>query len=172
MATGDIKNIYIADSTLTVTNLHSLASNAAYTSGWESPTIDHSTDGALDDAIGLHLVTHASNRQVGAIRVYGVAMVNDSVWPDVFDGTESVETWASAEVRDAAAILAKEVATNATASAVFDIIIPSMRAVFSGTLPKKYALYVTGNATTTTTAQLASSGSTVTVRSSYLNVAA
>lgn len=172
MAAGDIKTTYSADSTLTVTNLHSLAAHQSYLSGWESPTIDHSSDGADDDFIGLHLVTHASNRQVGALRVYGVSMVSESVWPDVFDGTESVETWVSAEVRDAAAILAKEVAVNATASAVFDILIPSMKAVFGGTLPKKYALFVTGNAATTTTTQIAAAGSTVTVRTSYKNVAA
>lgn len=171
MATGDIKTVYIADNTLTVTNLHSLAASSNYTAGWESPTIDHSSDGADDDFVGLHLVTHASNRQAGAIRVHGVAMINDSLWPNVFDGTESVKTWTDTEELDAAAILAKEIVVDNSASAVYDVIIPSMKAVFGGTLPKKYALFVTGNATTTTTAQLASSGSTVTVRSSYKNVA-
>lgn len=171
MASGDVKTAYVVDSVLDVTSLHSLASSATYIAGWQSPFIDHGTDMVLDDAVTLNLVTHASNRQVGAIRVYGVPMLDESTWPDVFDGTQSVETWTSVEHRDAAAFLAKEIAVNATASATFPIIIPSMKAVFGGLLPKKYELWVTGNASTTTTAQLAASGSVVTVRSTYRTVA-
>jgi hypothetical protein len=171
VAAGDIKTFYVADAVIDVTSLHSLASSAAYLAGWQSPFIDHASDLVLDDQLTFHLVTHASNRQVGAIRIYLVAMLDDSVWPDVFDGTQSAETWTSAEIRDAAAFLAKEIAVNATASAVFDVIIPSVRAVFAGFLPKKYEIFITGNASTTTTAQLASSGSTCTLRSTYKNVA-
>ena len=172
MAAGDIKKAFIASSDLTVTNLHSLASSAAYNAGWESATIDHSSDLALDDRLTFRFATHASNRQAGAIRIYLFQPLDDTpTWPDTMDGTESAETWTDEEERDSACILAKEITVDNTASAIYDTIVPSVAAVFGGNMPQKYGIYISGNATTTTTAQFAASGSQVTVKSSYKTVA-
>lgn len=172
MATGDVKKAFVASVTLTVTNLHSLAASATYVGGWESARIDHSADLVLDDKIGLHLVTHASNRQAGAIRVYIIPALDDTpTWPDVFDGTESAESVTDTEELDSCGILAREIVVDNTASAVYDLTVDSVKAVCGGNMPRDYVIFVTGNATTTTTAQLAAAGSTVKITSSYRNVA-
>lgn len=166
-----VKQTYAASAAQTVTNLHSLASSQSYITGWESGAIDNTTNLYLDYRITCHLVTHASNRQAGEIRVYLVGPIDDTTWPDVFDGTESTEAVTDTEERDACCLLAAAVTVDNSASAVMDMQIPSAAAVFGGNLPKKFVIFITGNATTTTTAQFAASGSTVTVTGSYLTVA-
>lgn len=170
MATGDILLKYASSSSITVTNLHSLASSQTWVAGWESGAIDNTTNGYSDYRITLSLVTHASNRQAGEIRVYLIGPTDDTTWPDVFDGTESTETPTDTEELDACAKLAAVLTVDNTASATYVMTIPSVAAVFGGNVPKKFVIYLTGNATTTTTAQFASSGSAVYVTGSYLNV--
>lgn len=171
MATGDIKLVYAASSSITVTNLHSLASSQTWVAGWESNAIDNTSNLYTDYRVVLSLVTHASNRQAGEIRVYLVGPTDDTTWPDVFDGTESTETPTDTEELEACARLARVLTVDNTASATYVIDIPSVAAVFGGNLPKKFVIYVTGNATTTTTAQFAAAGSAVYVTGSYYNVA-
>jgi hypothetical protein len=172
MATGDILKKYAASSAQTVTNLHSLASSQSWVAGWESGAIDNTTNGYDDYRIMLHLVTHASNRQAGTIKIYLIGPIDDSTWPDVFDGTESVETPTDTEEFEGYAKIARVLDVDNSASAAYDIDIPSAAAVFGYNLPKKFVIFVTGNCTTTTTAQFAASGSTVTVTGSYYNVSA
>lgn len=172
MAAGDVKKAFVASATLAVTALHSLAASATFIGGWESNRINHSTDLVLDDKIGLHLVTHASNRQAGTIRVYIVPALDDTpTWPDLMDGTESADAWTDTEERDAGAILAREIAVDATASAVYDLTVDSVKAVCGGNMPRDYVIFITGDAATTTAAQLAAAGSTVKVTSSYKTIA-
>jgi hypothetical protein len=172
MATGDILLKYAASSSITVTNLHSLASSQTWVAGWESGAIDNTSNGYSDYRIALSLVTHASNRQAGEIRVYLIGPTDDTTWPDVFDGTESAETPTDTEEFAACARLASLLTVDNTASATYVMNIPSVAAVFGGTVPKKFVIYVTGNASTTTTAQFAAAGSAVYVTGSYFNVAA
>lgn len=101
-----------------------------------------------------------------------IGPINDTIWPDVFDGTESVETPTDTEEFDACAKLVRSLDVDNTASAVYDIDIPSVAVAFGGNLPKKFVIYITQNCTTTTTAGLAAAGSTVDVTGSYFNVAA
>lgn len=171
MAAGDIKRAYAAASSLTVTNLHSLAASATYVGGWESGAIENASNKYRDYSISAKLVTHASNRQAGALRMYLFAQFDDASWPDAMDGTESTESWTDEEERDAGAILAAEIAVDNSASATYTLNVPSVKAVFGGNMPEKFGIFITGNATTTTTAQLASSGSTVHIKGSYDTVA-
>ena len=172
MATGDVKLVYAASSSITVTNLHSLAASQSWLAGWESGAIDNTSNLYTDYRIMCHLVTHASNRQAGTIKVYLVGPVDDTTWPDVFDGTESAETPTDTEELDAYAVPARVLDVDNTASAVYDIAIPSVAAVFGGNVPKKFVIYITGNCTSTTTAQFAAAGSAVYVTGSYYNIAA
>lgn len=172
MATGDVKKVYASSSALTVTNLHSLAASATFIGGWESGAVDNTSNLYLDYRITAKLVTHASNRQAGTIRLYLVGPTDDSAWPDVIDGTESTESFTDTEERDAVAILAGSIEVDNTASATYEIHIPSVAAVFGGNLPKKFVIFITGDAATSTNAQLAAAGSVVTVTGSYENVAA
>lgn len=172
MAAGDIKRAYAASSALTVTNLHSLAASSTFLGGWESVAIDNTSNLYLDYRVTAKLVTHASNRQAGTLRLYLVGPTDDSAWPDVIDGTESAKSWTDTEERDAVAILAGETTVDNTGSATYEIHVPSVAACFGGNLPKKFVVFITGDAATSTNAQLAAAGSVVTITGSYLNVAA
>jgi hypothetical protein len=176
MAAGDIKYVYRASSTLTVTALHSLAASTTRLGGWTSGTIDNTIDKDLDKQIIASFVSHASNRQAtGSLELWAYAMLDDSVWPDIFsagtEGTEGTATVHDAYRKTCGLRLLWSVAPDATASAVYVTPPLSVASAFDGILPPKFALFVTGNLTTTTTAQLASSGSIINVRGIYENAA-
>lgn len=172
MAAGDVKLSYAASSNLTVTNLHSLASSQTWVAGWESALIDNTTNKYLDYLVTGKFVTESANNQVGEMRVYAVAMLDDSTWPDVFDGTESVETVSTTMIRDGVCKLIAVVPIAVTASATYYFGPASAASAFGGRCPAKFVLFITGNPTTTTTAGLEDAGSQITVKGVYENVAA
>jgi len=90
-------------------------------------------------------------------------MLDDSTWPDVFDGTESTETVTDTEMRDAICKLAAFSVTDTTASDVYYLDCPSVAAVFNGNLPAQFVVFITHS----TGANLAASGNQVTVKGSY-----
>lgn len=171
-ATGDVKVAYASSSDQTVTNLHSLAASQTYVGGWESGAIDNTSNLYLDYRVTAKLTVASSNNQAGVLFLFLVGMLDDSTWPDVFDGTESTETVTSAEIRDAICKLGAMTVVTNTAGRVYYLDCPSVAQVFGGNLPKKFVVFITGNATTTTTAQLAASGNQVTIVGRHDNVAA
>jgi hypothetical protein len=170
MAAGDILTKYVASSNLTVTNLNSLAASSTLLGGWESALVDNSSAGYVDYAITGKLTTSSANRQAGRIRVYAVRMLDDSTWPDAFDGTESAESVATTGVRDNVCKLGAEMTvTNANGEvAEFSF---KVAALFGGICPAKFVLFVTGDAATSTNAQLAASGNQITIKGEYHQVA-
>jgi hypothetical protein len=169
MAAGDIKIAYGSSVDLTVTSLHSLAASATYVGGWESAVIDNTSD-LFDDFIISGLVkTAASNNQIGSVFVYVVPMIADDVWPDVFDGTESAESWTSVGVRDAIAKLGAVIAVTADASRSYSFAFSVLGKL--GFVPPKFALFISGNAATSTNAQFAADTNIVTKQGIYHTVA-
>lgn len=161
---ADLKIAYGASSNLTVTNLHSLASSASYIAGWESALVDNTSDLYVDYMLSAKFTMAASNNQAGEIRIYVAGMLDDSTWPDVLDGTESTEAFTDTEERDAALVLVRVLAVDATASAVIYMAPIGLAQFFGGALPAKFVVFVTGNGTTTTTAQFAASGNQVSIK--------
>ena|SRR3990172_1425537 len=174
MAAGDVKLVYAASSNLDVTNLHGLASSQTWIAGWESALIDNTTLRYLDYLISGKFVVEGASNQAGEIRVYAVAMLDDSTWPDVFDGTESVETITSTGIRDGICKLIIPVLVTNAAGATYYFGPESVASCFGGRCPAKFVLFVTGNPTTTTTAGLESTGTPnqITIKGVYENVAA
>lgn len=168
---GAVTTTYRASANLTVTNLNSLAASSTWIAGWESALVDNTTDADLDKLVSAKFTMAASNNQAGEIRIYIAPMLDDSTWPDVLDGTESTEAFTDTEERDAAMVLAKVVAVDATASAVIYVAPFSVAALFGGVLPPKFVIFVCGNGATSTNAQFASSGNQVTVKGVALSVA-
>lgn len=162
---GDILNQYIASSNLTVTNLHSLAASSSFTSGWTSGTIDNSTNEFDECHLTSQLTKAAANNQIGEIRIYVYTMLDDSNWPNLFSsGTEGTE--GTCKLHDveqlSAMVLVWETDTDASASDVHATPKIGLKQYFGGELPPKLAVYITGNAATSTNAQLAASGNQVT----------
>lgn len=175
---GDVKLVYGTATNLTITALQvPIASSQTWVAGWESLAIDNTTTTycaigpCLDFRITAMLKVAASNNQAGELRLYLVGMLDDSTWPDVFDGTESAETITDTEMRDAIALLCASSVVDTGASDIYYLDCPSVAATFRGNMPAKFVIYITGNPTTTTTAAFATSGSQVTVKGVSANVA-
>lgn len=166
MAAGDVKKALAASANQAVTALNSLATSATFVAGWESGLIDNTTNLYLDYALTAK-ITVGNAPTAGEIRLYLVQMLDDSTWPDVFDGTESAETITSVEIRDAICLLAAATATTTTASRVYYLACPSVAALFSGHMPAKFVIFATHN----TVQAIAASGNQVTIKGSYETVA-
>lgn len=167
MAAGDVKMAYAASANLDVTNLNGLSASATWVAGWESPTIDNSSTLYEDYSIDIKITVESAGLSAGEIRAYLVKMLDDSTWPDVFDGTQSAETLTDTEIRDAICLLGAFTATDTTASRVYYMTIPSVAAVFGGNLPHKFALFITQSTGTT----LETTGNQVTYKGRYRTVA-
>lgn len=163
---GDIKLKYPAASTsLTVTNLHSLASDQSWLAGWSSASVNNTSNVYLDYLYGGTFTTHASNRQAGTIYVFVIAALNDTpTWPATASGTIGTEgalSFTDSEERDSLCRQLCAITVDNTASAIYTFPPTGIAQLFGGVVPPYHALFVTGNASTTTTAQLASSGSAI-----------
>ena len=169
MAAGDVKIAYGASAALTQTNLDGVASSATHVAGWESGVIDNSTNLYTDYIINAKIQAESASLSAGEIRMYLVAELEDSTWPDVFDGTESTETVTDTEIRDAICRLAASTATDTTASRVYYLNCPSAAAVFGGTIPRKFVVFITQS--TGTTLETTGDPNQVYYKGVYANVA-
>ena len=162
---GDIKSGYAASSSLTVTNLHSLASSQDWTAGWSSASTANTTDKYLDFLYGFTFTTHASNRQAGVINIYVIASLNDTpTWPATASGTIGTEgalSFTDTEERDSLCRLLGSITVDSTASAIYTFPQTGIAQLFGGVIPTHHAIFVAQNCATTTAAGLAASGSAV-----------
>lgn len=149
MAAGDVKIQYAASTAFTQTNLDGLASSSTHVAGWESNAVDNSSNLYVDYLITGVLQVESTGLAAGEIRVYIVAELNDTTWPDVFDGTESAETVTDTEVRDAICKLGAVVATDTTASRNYYFGPFSVASLFGGVCPRKFVVFITQSTGTT-----------------------
>jgi hypothetical protein len=175
MAAGDIKIAYAASASFTVTNLHGLLASQTFIAGWESNSVDNTTNLYTDYLISGLLKAATDNNQIGTVRVYVVAMNADATWPSdkdtAFDGTESAEAIA-ADLRDAVCKLGCVInASAATASQIYSFGPFSVANLFGGVCPAKFVIYITGNIATTTADQFAADTNIVTYKGVYNTVA-
>lgn len=163
---ADTKFAYAASSNLTVTNLAGLASSSTHVTGWESDLIDNTTNEYLDYLVSAKITTESAGLSAGEIRVWVVAMLDDSTWPGGFDGTESAETTPldDANGTAAGAKLGAIAVTDTTASQVYYIAPFSVAQLFGGICPAKFVIFITQSTGTT----LETSGQQVTVKGVYL----
>lgn len=168
MAAGDIKIAYGASTAITVTALNGgLADSATHVAGWESGAIDNSTNLYTDYIINAVLLTESTGVTAGECRMYAVAELDDSTWPAPFDGTESTETIGDTEERDQICRLLAMAQHDTSVSTNIYLMCPSVAAMFGGTLPRKFVIFITQNTGTT----LETSGNAVYVKGVYSTVA-
>lgn len=136
---------YAASSAVTI-SLASLATSATWVAGRESSEVDNTTNKYLDYLLAGKVRVGTTPTASTEIRVYVVGLLDDTTWPDVFDGTDSAETVTSEGVRDGFAKLAAVMRVDATTS---DRDYPfgpvSVAALFGGACPKKFVVFVTHN---------------------------
>lgn len=79
------------------------------------------------------------------ILIYLIASNDGTTWPDVFDGTPSAETPTSVGILGGYAKLAAALRVDTTTSDLDQPYEFNALSVFNGSLPKKYAVFVTQN---------------------------
>jgi hypothetical protein len=142
---ANVKIEYAASSDLSIT-LASLASSSTWLAGAESAEVDNTTNKYLDYLVGGRVTVGTTPTISTEIRVYVAAILNDSLYPDVLDGTASAETITSAGVGSGFLRLGALMLVDATTS---DRSYPfgpfSVAQLFGGSLPKKFIIFVTHN---------------------------
>lgn len=159
ISNADVKIAYGATTTPTCT-LASLAASSTLLGGRESTAIDNGvTNKYLDYYLAGHYGAAATTNQAGSIRTAVVGAQGDVItWPDVFDGTDSVETVSKAGVYDAVCRLLSEIAADATASQVWPFGPCSIAAQFGGICPDNFLFFISHNIQTTTNVWHATEG--------------
>ena len=161
---GAVTQSYRAASNLTVTNLASIATSTTWVAGWLSGVIDNTTNLDLDIVVSGK-ITFGNVTTAGELRMYAMAMLDDSTWPDITGATEGTEGTATINasattIRDATMVLVCAFANRVANGDVFFIPQTSLRGAFGGFLPPKIVLFVTHS----TGVNLAASGHQITIK--------
>lgn len=162
---GDIKDKYVASTTMTTTALQSLASSSDWLTGWGSAVISNTTNCYSDYMLGATFTTSSASRQAGVINVYVVAALNDTpLFPAVSSGTLGTEgaiSFVDSEERDAACRLICSITIDNTNASIVAVPQTAIAQFFGGSMPSHFCFFVSQNSATTTAAGLAASGSAV-----------
>ncbi len=135
---------YAASATIfTGTGLDSLASSSTWLAGLESAVVDNSSNLYVDALLAGRFKANNSAPTAGQIRVYVGALLDDTSYPDVFDGTESAETVTSADIENAILKLAALIVTDTTANRIYEFAPISVAQLFGGVMPRKWFVFVT-----------------------------
>lgn len=159
---------YAASANLTITGLDSLATSSTLVSGWESGTIDNTTDKFMDILVSGKITVAAVGLSAGTIALRVVPMMDDTNYPGGFDGTVGTETTPLDDENGTAAgsFLLWSTATDTTASQVY-YIRPMSVASACGYMPAKFVLFLAHS----TGANLAASGNQITTKGMKYDVA-
>lgn len=141
---ADRKIAYQAAQTLT-NAIASLASSSTWLAGYESAAIDNTSNLFVDYLFDGKVTVGTTPTSGTEIRIYVVASVDGSTWPDVFDGTTGAETVTSAGVGSGFLKLAASMAVDATTSDRGYPFTFSVAGLFGGFCPPKFALFTTHN---------------------------
>lgn len=136
---------YSASTALTIT-LASLATSSTWLAGRESTAVDNSSAKHLDYLLSGQVTVGTTPTTGTEIRVYVVAQLDDTNWPDVFDGTDSNETVTSAGVGSGFLRLAATMSVDAnTSDRAYPFGMVSVASLFGGVCPRKFVVFVAHN---------------------------
>lgn len=146
---SDIKTKYPSTSSTALTiSLASLASGSSgvYTAGRESDAVDNTSNVDVDHLLAGKIRTGTSPTASRSINVYVYANISSSsgtpTYADVLDGTDSAETFTSANVMNSAVRLAASMLTDNTSDRDYFFGPVSVASLFGGVLPKFWGVYV------------------------------
>ena len=125
------------------TDLDSLATSSTWVAGRESSVIDNTSNLYLDALLTGRFKANNTAPTAGQIRIYVGCLLNDTEYPDVFDGTGSAETVTSVDIRDSILKLAHVIVTDATSNRIYEFSGISVASLFGGIMPPKWFVFVT-----------------------------
>lgn len=145
---ADIKTKYPSTSSVALTvTLASLASGSAgvFTSGRESTAVDNTSNLDLDHLVSGKITTGTSPTASRFINIYAYAPISVSAgtptYPDVLDGTDSAETFTSANVMNSSVRLVASIVTDSTSDRTYAFGPVSIASLF-GQVPAFWGVYV------------------------------
>jgi hypothetical protein len=141
---ADIKQALQAAQTLT-NAIASLASSSTWVAGYESAAVDNTTNLYLDYIFDGKVTVGTTPTSGTEIRIYVVASVDGTTWPDVFDETTSAETVTTAGVGSGFLKLAAVMLCDSTTSDRAYPFTFSVASLFGGVVPPNFALFTTHN---------------------------
>jgi hypothetical protein len=150
--------------TMTMTGIEDIDASASLIAGWTSNSVNNTSTPAADFLVGGQFTLEATNIQAGQIVVYAyAAWTTTPVWPDIFstgtEGSVGAAAITDTEERDSCMRRVATLIHDGTVSAVLAFPPVSICDVFGGPVPPPYwALWVTGNTSTTTSDLFVSSG--------------
>jgi len=139
---ADLKLAYGTATDLTIT-LASLATDANLLTGRESATIDNTSLLVLDYLVSGKITSGTSPTAAKSIEVWAIGSWDGTNWPDTMDGTDSGETFTSADIKASVCKYIATMATSATSNVAYHFGPVSLAAAFGGVLPPKIVLFVT-----------------------------
>lgn len=123
--------------------LASLATSASLVAGRESDAVDNTSTKYLDFQITWKIRTGTSPTTAKTIELWAIPCLDAStIYPDVFDGTDSNETATSRDILRAGARLLASVLTSSTSDQDYWLHCPSVKEAFDGFPPEKFSLFV------------------------------
>jgi hypothetical protein len=137
---------YAASSAVTI-DLSSLASSGTLVAGRESTAIDNSSNLYLDYLLAGKIMTGTTPADATRIQVCCVGIMDDTTWPDVFDGTDSAETVTNTGIKNSICKVGADITVTTTSNLAYPFGPFSVAALFGGTVPKKFVVFVTHNNT-------------------------
>lgn len=150
---AEIKIKYYTAVELTYTSLGALAASSTWVAGAESTAVDNSSNLYDDYLLAGNFKTGAANAKIGRLEIWVFAQLEDTLWPDVLDGTDSAETFSSVDAKNSGGKVAGVVnASVATNDAVYPFGPVSVAQLFGGVCPRKFVVFVTHDIQTSTNA--------------------
>lgn len=130
-----------------ITNaISALATSATWVAGYESATIDNSTNKDLDILVSAKVTVGTTPTINTVIEINSVSMQDDTNWPDVFDGTTSAETVTSVGVKNGICLPYDFLNVDATTTnRIYYITKRSTAALYAGICPDKSVLFTAHN---------------------------
>jgi hypothetical protein len=139
---ASIKIEYASSSALTIT-LASLATSSTKLVGRESGAVDNTSNKYVDYLIAGKITTGTSPTAAKSIEVHVIGLMEDSTYPDVFDGTDSAETITNAEIKASICRQVAYIQTTSTSDVTYGFGPVSVASRFGGVMPKKFVVFVT-----------------------------
>lgn len=139
---ADIKVAYASSAAITC-GVASLATSSTLVAGREGTSISNATNKYLDALLSATIMTGTTPTVNTLIEVWVIAKLDDTNWPDVFDGTDSAETVTTRDQLAAYGRKAGSVVVTATSNVAYSVCNNvSVAALFGGVLPKEWTVFV------------------------------
>jgi hypothetical protein len=135
---------YASASDISIT-LASLSSDTNLLAGQESSAIDNTVNKYRDYWVSGKITTGTSPTASRQIEVWAIGSIDGSLWPDVFDGTNSAETISLSSVKASVCRFVANMATTSTSDEDYYFGPVLLSSVFGGDIPPKLVLFVTHN---------------------------